>query len=63
MVSGHAARTSPHDPEYEHTTFLPYVRNGLSNDPASYSTRPQTAATLLQQTKIPLVLKCSYIID
>ena len=46
-VSGHAARTSPHDPEYECTTFLPNVRNGLSNDPAPYSTRPQTSATLL----------------
>jgi len=57
-VSGQAARTSPHDPEYECTTFLPNVRNGLSTDPASYSTRPQTSATLVQHTKIPPELKC-----
>jgi hypothetical protein len=57
-VSGHAARTSPYDPEYERTTFLPNVRNGLSNDPASYSTRSQTSSTLLREAKIPLVLKC-----
>lgn len=46
-----------HDHEYEGTTFLPNVSNGLSIAPAPYSTRPQTSATPLRQTQIPLVLK------
>jgi len=57
-VSGHAARTSPHDPQYECTMFLRNVRNGLSTDPASYSTRPRTSATLVRHNKTPLALKC-----